>query len=56
MAMEGESRETVIVAKAPEEVTTTEMTTAMCNVGSVLIVKMYFMPAQDFEGTNKQKL
>jgi hypothetical protein len=43
MATEGEWRETAIVAMALEEVTTTEMTTAACKVGSVLISKMYFM-------------
>jgi hypothetical protein len=54
-AMEGESSETVIVAKATEEVTIKEMATAMCKVGSVLISKMYFMPAQDGEGSKNQK-
>jgi hypothetical protein len=56
MANERESRETVIMAKAPEEATTTEMTTAACKVGSVLISKMYFMPAKDDEGAKKPQI
>jgi hypothetical protein len=55
MAMGGESRETVIVAKAPEEVTKTEMTTAACKVGSVLISKKYFMPMQDDKGVKRAR-
>jgi hypothetical protein len=51
--MKGGLRETAIVAKAPEEVTTIEMTTAGFKVGSVLISKMYFMPAQDGEGAKQ---
>jgi hypothetical protein len=56
MATKGGSRETAIVAKASGEATTTETTTAVCNVGSVLISKMYFMPAQDGEGAKKPKI
>ncbi len=56
MATEGDSRETAIVAKAPEEVTTRDMTTATCKVGSVLISKMYFMPAQDGKGQKNPKI
>ncbi len=56
MATEGELRETAIVAKALEEVTMMEMTTAACKVGSVLILKMYFMPAQDGKGAKPQNV
>jgi hypothetical protein len=52
--MEGELRETAIMAKAPEEVTMTEMTTAVCKVGSVLILKMYFMHMQDDKWAKKK--
>jgi hypothetical protein len=55
MAMEGELRETVIMAKALEEVTMKEMTTAVCKVSSVLILQMYFMPVQDGKGAKKIK-
>jgi hypothetical protein len=55
MAMEWESRETAIMAKAPEEVTMMEMTTAAYKVGTVLMSKMYFMPAQDGEGGKNPK-
>jgi hypothetical protein len=55
MVVEGESGGTAIAAKALEEVTTMEMTTAVCKVDSVLILKMYFMPMQDGKGANKSK-
>ncbi len=42
------------MVKAPEEMTTTEMTTVMCKVGSVSILKMYFMPVQDAKGAKTQ--
>ncbi len=50
MVTEGLSRDTVIMAKTPEDVTKIIITAAACKVGSVLILKMYFMPAPDREG------
>jgi hypothetical protein len=53
MAMGGLSRETAIVAKAPEEVNTTTVTTAAWRVGtSVLISNANFMPGACGEGRN----
>ncbi len=44
MATDGLAREIAIMAKAPEEVTTTAMTTAAWRVGSVFILNANFMP------------
>jgi hypothetical protein len=44
VATDGLARETAIVAKALEEVTTTVMTTDVWRVGSVLISNANFMP------------
>jgi hypothetical protein len=55
MVMGGLSRETTIVAKAPEEVNATAMTTAAWRVGSVLILNANFMPGACGEGENHVK-
>jgi len=44
MATDGLSRDTAIVAKAPEEAKVTAMTMAAWRVGSVLISNANFMP------------
>jgi hypothetical protein len=55
MATDGLSRETAIIAKAPEEVIMTAKRTAMWSVGSVLISKYYFMPGTCSKGGNSFK-
>jgi hypothetical protein len=55
MAMSRLSKETMIIAKAPEEVNPTMMTTAMWRVGSVLILNTNFMPGACSEGGNHIK-
>ncbi len=50
--MDGLARETAIVAKALEEVTTTAMTTAAWKVGSVFISNTNFMPRCCSKGGN----
>ncbi len=52
MATDGLSRDTVIVAKAPEEVMATAMIIVMHRVGSVLISNANFMPRICGEGGN----
>jgi hypothetical protein len=52
MVMDGLSRETMIVAKAPKEVMRTAMIIAARRVGSVLISNANFMPRICSEGGN----
>jgi hypothetical protein len=56
MATEGLSRKTVILTKAPEDLTTTAIITAACKVGSVLISKTYFMPVPDGKGEKSPQI
>jgi hypothetical protein len=53
--MDGLVRETAIVAKAPEEVTTTATTTTAWRVGSVFILNVNFMPRCCGKGGNRVK-
>jgi hypothetical protein len=53
--MDGLARETVIVAKASEEVTMIAMTTAAWRAGSVLILNANFMPRCCGKGQNYVK-
>jgi hypothetical protein len=55
MAMGGLSRETAIVAKAPEEVKATAMTTAAWRVGLVLILNANFMPKACGKGGKRRQ-
>jgi hypothetical protein len=55
MAMGGLSKETGIIAKAPEEVNSTVMTTAAWRVGSVLVSSANFMPRACGKGGNHIK-
>jgi hypothetical protein len=52
MAMEGLSRDTATVVKAPEEAKVMAMMTAAWRVGSVLISNTNFMPKNCGEGGN----